>query len=700
MLQEMTKTDLKSQTNDAEPPRGGRPRAAFFGSFGCRLYILLLLIIIPALAITLHEDFNEQRLEKTRLRDDALALCGLAAANQENLVLNSASLDLSRLSQAIERIQIPEGGSIAVLDRNGLVLARHPSRETAIGKPLLDQTTIRAVLAQKGGAFEAKDANNVSRFYAIKPVARGDVPVEFVAVEVPLAVLFARANELLFGRILLLAAVAAAILIVVHHYAKRFLLSPVKTLAAVAQRLAGGDLAARAGAFGAARELAQLGCVLDAMAGRVQARTDELLHANEALRTEITERKRAEEQVRQQKEEKLKLEEHILRSQRMEGNGALAGGIAHDLNNALVPVIVGSHMLQQGGDNYADRQQVLETIETSGRRCSALLKQMLTFARGSREESSSVPLRHLIQEMAAIARNTFPKRIEVQRHFPKDLWNVLGNATELHQILLNLCVNARDAMPHGGLLVITAQNVVLSEHLPANAMPGSYVALTVSDTGVGIPPEVRSRLFEPFFTTKAPGQGTGLGLSTVANIVKRHNGFLEVKSEVGRGTEFKILMPAAPATETQHFSLDPSTLPFGHGELILFVDDEKSILEIGRAALENYGYGVITAENGLEAVASSELHRGQISLIVMDTDMPYLDGVAALRAIRKSGSQVPVILASAASPDTVSLSRDELSSVDKLFKPYGIPDLLHTVANVLRKTGESRETPHSPGPAK
>jgi signal transduction histidine kinase/ActR/RegA family two-component response regulator len=794
--QQMTRTDLKSKANNDKPPHGGVPQA-FFGSFGCRLYIFLLLVVIPALVITLHEDFNEQRLEKARLRDEALALSGLAAANQESLVVNTrqvlatlgrfplllsssnrsfcetqlsdlrnalpdysnfglvetngelfcsaqpwtntvylgdrawfqqaartkqfsvgdfqisrltkepvvsfaypvldehgalarilyASLDLSRLSQTIERIQVPDRGSIAVLDRNGLVLARHPYHKTEVGKPVLDPTTIRAILAKRGGAFETEGVDHISRFYAIKPVACGDAPAFFIAVEVPLAILFARANELLFGRILLLAAVASGILIVVRHYAKRFLLSPVKALAAVAQRLAGGDLAARAGAIGGARELRQLGGVLDAMADRVQARTDELIHTNDTLRTEIAERKRAEEEVRQQKEEKRKLEEHILRSQRMEGIGALAGGIAHDLNNALVPIVVGSHMLQQGGDNYADRQQVLETIESSGRRCTALLKQMLTFARGSREENSSVPLRHLIQEMAAIARGTFPKNIEVQRHFPKDLWHVQGNATELHQILLNLCVNARDAMPRGGLLVITAENRVLSEPRPSGASAGSYVAITVTDTGIGMPPEVRSRLFEPFFTTKAPSMGTGLGLSTVASIVKRHNGFLEVKSEVGQGAEFKIFIPAAPAVEPQN-PLDTSSVPFGHGELILFVDDEKSILEIGKAALENYGYGVVTAENGHEAIAAFELHRGQISLIVMDTDMPYLDGVSAFQAIRKTGAQVPVILASAASPETTYFTRAELTHVEKLFKPYGIPDLLQSVANVLRGAPE------------
>ncbi len=776
------------------------PRASLFGSFGGRLYFLLLLIIIPAVCVTLHEDFNEQRAEKARLREGALALAGLAAADQESLLSNArqllatlnqfpalvlssnraecerqlrdfrkllpdfsnfglietngelfcsaqpwtnaiflgdrawfqraaetrefsvgefqigrvtktpvltfgypildqqgklarvlfASLDLSGLSQAIDRIRVPDRGAIAVLDRNGVVLARQPRRESDIGKPLLDRTSMRAVAVQRGGAFEMQGQDHVSRFYALKPVAPRDGPALFVAVEVPLTVLFARADELLFGRLLLLAAVACAMFIVVRHYANRFLVAPVKGLAVAAERLASGDLAARAGAVGGARELSQLGCVLDTMAERVETRTGELIHTNDALRAEIAQRKRAEEEVRQQKEEREKLEQQILRSQRMEGIGALAGGIAHDLNNALVPVVVGSHMLQDGGDNCPDRKQVLELIESSGRRCTALVKQMLTFARGSREESSSVPIRHLIQEMAGIARDTFPKNIEVNRTFSKDLWNVQGNATELHQVLLNLCVNARDAMPNGGRLLISAENVELSEQLLAEALPGPYVALTVADTGSGIAPEVRARLFEPFFTTKGPNKGTGLGLSTVASIVKRHKGFIEVRSEVGKGTEFRIFIPAAPNAEVAPVDPTASTLPFGHGELIMLVDDEKSILEIGRSALENYGYAVVTAANGLEAIASFELHKRAISVIVMDTDMPYLDGAGALQAIRKTGSDVPVILASATASDTSLLSRADLQNVGRLIKPYGIPDLLHRVADVLKANGHTK----------
>jgi signal transduction histidine kinase/ActR/RegA family two-component response regulator len=606
-----------------------------------------------------------------------------------------ASLKLSRLSESIERIRVPESGAISVLDRNGSVLARQPNPEQAFGKPLASPATLKAILTQRRGATEVEGPDRVPRLYAVEQVLIGDAPGLWVTTEVPLTVLYAHANELLFRRLLLLAAAAGGILLVVYTYAKRLLLKPVKTLAAVARRLAAGDLAVRAGKIGGAQELVQLAGVLDSMAQRVQARTKELVDANDVLLREMAERKKAEEQVRREKEEKQTLEEQILRSQRMDSLGALAGGIAHDLNNALVPVVIGSHILLEGGDSKADRNELLRLIESGGKRCTSLVKQMVTFARGSSEKNSSVPLRHLIQEMAGIARSTFPKNIEVQRHFPAELWNVEGNATELHQILLNLCVNSRDAMPNGGLLVMSADNMVLSEqHLPANsgALPGSYVMMSVSDTGSGIPPEVRSRLFEPFFTTKSPGKGTGLGLSTVASIVKRHKGFIEVKSEVGKGTEFKTFIPAVPVVVPSSPDAESSSLPFGHGELILFVDDEKSILEVGKTALENYGYAVIAANNGLEAVACFELHKQQISLIVMDTDMPYLDGLGATQTIRKTVADMPIILATA-NPDNAILARPELAHIPCLAKPYAIPDLLREVAQVLRGTSEMRTSP-------
>jgi len=761
----------------------------FYRRFGGRLSILLLVIVIPALALTFYGNFRQRRIQKIRASEGSLAIANLAAANQENFVRNTsqlfdtlsqfsflllttnrafsethfsnlrkllpdyatfgiietngmafcsadpltnsvylgdrqyfkrvlqtkkfavgefqvgrlsheaslnfgypildehgrlvrvlfASLKLSRLSQAIDHVQVPEGGAIALVDRGGALLARHAEVE----KVLYDTNALRGVLVQKHGVFESRGSDGVSRLYAVAPVGSGSMPAFFVSVEIPLAVLFAKADKELLANLIVLGVITCVLFLIVRVYSRRCFLAPIKSLAAVAQNLTRGELGARVGVQQGAAELVQLGLALDEMAESVQARTADLVRSNGALRAQIIEREKAEELVRQQAEEKLKLEEQVLRSQRIESLGALAGGIAHDLNNALVPVIMGSQILQERGDHFADKRQVLELIATSGKRCTQMVKQILTFAKGSKENNSSVPVRHLLQEMAGIARDTFPKNIRVESRSPKDLWNVKGNATELHQILLNLCVNARDAMPNGGQLTLSAENIVLNDNLPASreAAPGSYVIITVSDTGSGIPPELRSRIFEPFFTTKPTDKGTGLGLSTVMNIIKRHAGFLELESEVGKGTRFKIHIPAVTSATTEESELKGAELPLGNGEVVLLVDDEVSVRELGKSTLANYGYRLLTAGNGLEAIACFELHKHEIRLIVMDADMPYLDGISALRRIRKIAPNVPVIIASASSYDTSYVSK--LANVITLAKPYGIEDLVRGAAQAL-----------------
>lgn len=590
-----------------------------------------------------------------------------------------ASLKLSGLSQAIDHIQVPEGGAIALVDRSGAVLARHAEVE----KVLYDTNALKSVLFKKHGVFESRGSDGVSRLYAVAPVGGGSTPAFFVTVEIPLVVLFAKADEELFASLIVLGVITCVLFLIVRVYSKRSFLAPVKSLAAAAEKLARGELGARAGVRQGAAELVQLGIALDEMAESVQARTGDLVQSNGALRAQIIEREKAEERVRQQAEEKRKLEEQVLRSQRMESLGALAGGIAHDLNNALVPVIMGSQILQEGGDHFADKRQVLELIATSGKRCTQMVKQILSFAKGSKENNSSVPVRHLLQEMAGIARDTFPKNIRVESRSPKDLWGVKGNATELHQILLNLCVNARDAMPKGGQLTLSGENIVLTDNMPTSgeALPGPYVVVTVSDTGSGIPPELRSRIFEPFFTTKPADKGTGLGLSTVVNIVKRHVGFVELESEVGKGTTFKIHIPAVTAASAEESELKGAELPSGNGEVVLLVDDEVSVRELGKSTLANYGYQLLTAGNGLEAIACFELHKDEIRLLIMDADMPYLDGISALRRIRKIAPNVPVIIASASGYDTGYVSK--LANVITLAKPYGIEDLVRGAAQAL-----------------
>ncbi len=286
--------------------------------------------------------------------------------------------------------------------------------------------------------------------------------------------------------------------------------------------------------------------------------------------------------------EKKKLEADFLRAQRMDSIGALAGGIAHDLNNALAPVLMSVELLKNCDDN-AVRQKFLDIIGSSAQRATGMVKQILGFARG-RGGIGPVPVSRRIREMAKIVQDTFPKSITISVNPGGDeLWQVRSDATELHQVLLNLCVNARDAMPNGGRLTLSAQNVRLDQEAASRlkTVPGPCILLSVADTGCGIPPNVLTRIFEPFFTTKLPDKGTGLGLSTVASIVKNQKGCIDVETEIGRGTEFKVYLPAVEAAPNElEVKSQNTTLPTGHGELILVIEDEEAVCELTKTTLE------------------------------------------------------------------------------------------------------------------
>lgn len=254
------------------------------------------------------------------------------------------------------------------------------------------------------------------------------------------------------------------------------------------------------------------------------------------INTDITQRKQ--------------LEAQFLRAQRLETIGALTGGIAHDLNNVLMPILIGTQYLAEKITSE-ESKKMLQTMVSSAKRGSEMIAQILAFARGVGGEPTVLDLKPLLAEMEKLARETFPRAIRIQSRTAPDLYPVMGNATQLHQVLLNLCVNARDAMPHGGSLRIEAQNVALenkSTRLHSEPVSGRHVLITVADTGQGISPELLDKIFEPFFTTKAPGKGTGLGLSTVQGIVKSHGGFLDFSSTPGQGTTFQVYLPAHVAT--------------------------------------------------------------------------------------------------------------------------------------------------------
>ncbi len=304
--------------------------------------------------------------------------------------------------------------------------------------------------------------------------------------------------------------------------------------------------------------------------------------------------------------EKRNLEARFLRAQRMESIGVLAGGIAHDLNNVLTPILLTIEVLRAKMPQE-DVGRFLDTLQNSAQRGSDMIQQVLSFARGAEGHSLMIQPRHLILEVAKIIKQTLPKSIEVRERVPRDLWCVTGDPTHLHQVLMNICVNARDAMPEGGRLEIAAENVEIDQQYCSqepDARPGPHLVIIVADTGTGIPPEVLEHMFEPFFTTKELGKGTGLGLATVLGIVKSHGGFVTVASQVGRGTTFRIHLPAHKSALPTPVAEAGAGAETGHGELILVVDDEEAVREMTRAALEAQGYRVLTATAGREAVVA------------------------------------------------------------------------------------------------
>ncbi|MDI6767996.1 MAG: PAS domain S-box protein [Bacteroidota bacterium] len=383
--------------------------------------------------------------------------------------------------------------------------------------------------------------------------------------------------------------------------------------------------------------------------------------------------------------EQRQVEAQFRRAQRLENIGTLAGGIAHDLNNVLTPILMSIQaLLKRHSDDKT--QQLLSTIEMSARRGADIVKQVLTFARGTEGERTLLQPKHILREIEKIVRETFPRSIEIRTNFPSNLWTITGDATQLHQIILNLLVNARDAMPNGGLLSLITENITLDENSTRsylNAKPGNYVTLSVSDTGTGIKSEILDKIFDPFFTTKEIGKGTGLGLSTVMAIVKSYDGFLTVNSTIGKGTEFKVFIPATH-TETLDEKVDKKRrLPTGRGESILFVDDELSIREIMKETLEAYGYRIQTAKDGIEALTLIEKDRHKFRLVLTDMMMPNMDGGSLIRTLRRLAPEIKIIAISGITDPEV-LDKIKKSRVEAFLpKPIQTDNLLRILDSVL-----------------
>lgn len=371
--------------------------------------------------------------------------------------------------------------------------------------------------------------------------------------------------------------------------------------------------------------------------------------------TDVTDRKLAEHQLQ--------------RAQRLESIGTLAGGIAHDLNNALGPILMTTDLLRM---DYPDRTELIDIIEASVQRGAAMVRQVLTFAKGVEGARLLLQPARLMTATEKIVRSTFPKNIRLETRGARDLRTIVGDPTQLDQVLLNLCVNARDAMPGGGTLTMEADNVDVDATLAgADGTPGRHVVWRITDTGTGIPADVLDRIFEPFFTTKGPDKGTGLGLSTTVGIVKNHGGFVRVESRLGLGSSFAVYLPAAESSVpiADVADRERSTVSF-HGETILVVDDEPRLLDVFVRLLTPLNVKPITAQGGAEALARLSEIQAELHVVILDVHMPGIDGLAVARELRRLAPHAAILLCSGRLSDELADQFAALGVTARLDKPF------------------------------
>jgi len=381
------------------------------------------------------------------------------------------------------------------------------------------------------------------------------------------------------------------------------------------------------------------------------------------------------------------LEEKFLRTQRLEAIGTLSSVIAHDLNNILAPILLFAPFLKEKLTDPKD-YELLTMIEQGAQRAANIIKQLLTFSRGIEGERGTVQTRHLLKETITIMHETFPREIEVLENIPANLWPIYADATQIHQVLMNLCVNARDAIHASGKITLTAENVTVDKNdmgVPKTAIPDTYVRLTISDTGEGIPHENLDRIFEPFFTTKEIGKGTGLGLSTTLGIVKSHGGFVTVYSEPGHGTSSKAYLPAVASSTTASKGV-PLATDRGRQELILIVDDEAAIRHALQLALEANSYCVLVAANGKEAITVFLANRQSVRLVLTDIMMPGMNGAALIMALRALEPLLHVVAISGLHDQDRREELADLGVASTLAKPCSSDAILEAVQRELART--------------
>lgn len=393
---------------------------------------------------------------------------------------------------------------------------------------------------------------------------------------------------------------------------------------------------------------------------------------------DITDRKKADE-------EKRKLQEQLFQSQKLEALGTLAGGIAHDFNNLLASILGYSSLAKADLSPNDPVHQHVSIIETASLRASELTQQLLAFARGGKYDPKPNDINTIVREVSALLSRTIEKNISIEVVPGEGLRPALCDAGQVQQAILNICINGRDAMPGGGTLMIKTENMDLDINdvqFYVDISPGHFIRVTVSDTGTGMDRETREQIFDPFFTTKE--KGTGLGLSLVYGIIKKHDGFIQVKSKPGQGSQFMVYLPACVTEEVCSGKREPVDLRRG-SELVLVVDDEPMITDLAREILLRYGYSVLTAAGGDEAIGIYERRSGEIAAVILDMIMPGLDGRAVFRRLREMDPDVKVIASSGYSHDRDADDLLKQGAAGFVQKPYRISELIRVVGRALER---------------
>jgi two-component system cell cycle sensor histidine kinase/response regulator CckA len=390
--------------------------------------------------------------------------------------------------------------------------------------------------------------------------------------------------------------------------------------------------------------------------------------------------------------EQKKLEEQLLQAQKMESIGTLAGGIAHDFNNLLTGILAYASFVKK---NFTDQEPLYHSvshIEKSAEQAAELTRQLLGFARRGKHQVKAFQCNKLIQALLKLLKRTIDKRITLEVELEPGLKWIEGDENQLHQSLFNICLNARDAMPSGGLLKIKTENRYISEkdgllHQPIKE--GQYVVISVIDTGIGMSPEIQAKIFEPFFTTKEPGRGTGLGLAMVYGIIQNHGGYIDIKSLSGQGTELTLFLPALPEIPGKESSTPPAESHLkGGSETLLIIDDEEIIRQLGTDILEDVGYKVLVAKNGEEGAEIFSRHKKKISLVILDVMMPGWSAKKTFLKLRKINPRIKILLSSGYSTDGEVKDILKAGVSGLIQKPYTDEELILKVRAVLDVKGD------------